>query len=169
MYKMSLVGQKNEISLSRSLSLLSGQQKKSKSMAGRSLEDKETTIVGAIARHSSTTSTQLSLQDSNHPIQTSIRSDSNLGTSFKLAMKSSKVQCRNGDPKRILLQLTVYAFTKAYKSGSFSKELQLTWTDRFCLPHSEILHPENGKIIFHGGIFAIAVWIFGSHGDAIAF
>ncbi|KAJ3293011.1 hypothetical protein HDU79_000789 [Rhizoclosmatium sp. JEL0117] len=33
----------------------------------------------------------------------------------------------------------------------------------------EILHPENGKIIFHGGIFAIAVWIFGSHGDAIAF
>lgn len=30
---------------------------------------------------------------------------------------------------------------------------------------SELLNPENGKIGFHGGLFALAVYLFSKHGD----
>ncbi|KAI8612267.1 hypothetical protein BC830DRAFT_1171211 [Chytriomyces sp. MP71] len=33
----------------------------------------------------------------------------------------------------------------------------------------ELLHPENGKIVFHGGIFAIAMYLFAAHGDLLTF
>jgi hypothetical protein len=36
---------------------------------------------------------------------------------------------------------------------------------KFVNVKEELLHPENYKVLFHGGIYALAIYIFAQHGD----